>query len=358
MKKKILISTGGTGGHVIPATVFYEHLKDKFDIIISTDLRGKKYLEDNQYELKIIDTPKLRSNIFVIPLNFFLLFYIFIKSILFLKKKRIEILISTGGYMSLPLCLAAKFLGIKIYLFEPNMVIGRANRFFLKFCEKIYCYSNKIRNFPINYINKIITIKPLIRKKFYSKLTLKEKKYNDQFHIMIMGGSQGAKIFENHIHESIVDLSKKFKIKVTQQSNSKNIEYLQNFYLKNNIENYIFDFDPNLADLIVNADLCLSRAGASSLAELVFLEIPFIAVPLPSSKDNHQYENADFYKSEGCCWVLNQTDFNREKLTEILFNIFDNRNNFLKKTKNMQDFNYKNTWNDINQKIIGTINEN
>ena len=81
-------------------------------------------------------------------------------------------------------------------------------------------------------------------------------------------------------------------------------------------------------------------------------------MPLPSSKDNHQYENADFYKSEGCCWVLNQTDFNRQKLTEILFNIFDNRNNFLEKTKNMEDFNYKNTWNDINQKIIGTINEN
>ena len=86
MKKKILISTGGTGGHVIPATVFCEHLKDKFDIIISTDLRGKKYLQDNKYELKIIDTPKLTSNIFKIPFNFFLLFYVSIKSIIFLRK--------------------------------------------------------------------------------------------------------------------------------------------------------------------------------------------------------------------------------------------------------------------------------
>ncbi len=62
--------------------------------------------------------------------------------------------------MSLPLCLSAKTLNVKIYLFEPNMVIGRSNKFFLKFSEKIICYSNKLRNFPKVYANKIIDVIP------------------------------------------------------------------------------------------------------------------------------------------------------------------------------------------------------
>ena len=85
------------------------------------------------------------------------------------KKQKIEILISTGGYMSLPLCFAAKIFGIKIFLLEPNMVIGRANKFFLNFCEKIICYSNNIIKFPNKYKNKIAISNPLIRNKYYKK---------------------------------------------------------------------------------------------------------------------------------------------------------------------------------------------
>ena len=73
MKKKILISTGGSGGHVIPATIFFEHLSNEFQISISTDKRGYKFLNNKIYDLEIIDTPKL-NNIFLIPINLFLIF--------------------------------------------------------------------------------------------------------------------------------------------------------------------------------------------------------------------------------------------------------------------------------------------
>ena len=63
MKEKILISTGGTGGHVIPATTIYEHLKDKYEVVISTDSRGLKYLEINNYKIFEVDTPKLNKSI-------------------------------------------------------------------------------------------------------------------------------------------------------------------------------------------------------------------------------------------------------------------------------------------------------
>ena len=139
MTKKILISTGGSGGHVIPAITLYNHLKNTYEIMISTDKRGLKYL-DNNYKAFVINTPKL-NNYFLLPFSFLKILFLTIKSIFLLKKNNISTLISTGGYMSLPLCLAAKILGIKIFLIEPNMVLGRANKFFLNFSRKFICYS-------------------------------------------------------------------------------------------------------------------------------------------------------------------------------------------------------------------------
>ena len=135
MTKKVLISTGGSGGHVIPAITIYNHLKNTHETLISTDKRGLEYI-DKSYNVFVINTPKL-NNYFLLPFSFVKIFFLTVKSFFFLKKNNISILISTGGYMSLPICLAAKILGISIFLIEPNMVLGRANKFFFKFFKKI-----------------------------------------------------------------------------------------------------------------------------------------------------------------------------------------------------------------------------
>ena len=93
--------------------------------------------------MDIFDVRPISKNIVLLPFQLFNIIYLIIKSILFLKKRRIDILISTGGYMSLPFCLASKILNIKLFLFEPNMVLGRSNKFFIKSCVKIFCYSDK-----------------------------------------------------------------------------------------------------------------------------------------------------------------------------------------------------------------------
>ena len=157
MKKNFLITTGGSGGHVIPATILYQHLSKEANIIISTDKRGLKYLDKNIYQLKIINTPKL-NNIFHLPLNIFIIFFLILKSFFLLKSTKITKLISTGGYMSLPLILAARLLKLDIYLIEPNQVLGRTNKYFLNFCKKIFCYSVQIKNFPDKFKNKIAII--------------------------------------------------------------------------------------------------------------------------------------------------------------------------------------------------------
>ena len=356
MTQKILISTGGSGGHVVPATILYEHLKQKFHVCMSIDYRGLKFLDKDKYNLEIFNVMPITKNIFLLPYQYFLIIYLTIKSIFYLKKRKIDTLISTGGYMSLPLCLASKILNIKLFLFEPNMVLGRSNKFFLKSCEKIFCYSDKIKNFPKKYLDKINVIPALLRKKFYQ--IKKADNISDYISLLVIGGSQGAKIFDNLIKTSIIELSKKYTLKIYQQTNLINFENLKKFYKDNNIDCELFDFNEDIAKLMSISNICLTRAGASTLAEAVFLNLPCVTIPLPTSKDNHQFENALFYYEIGCNWILNQNEINDEVLANKLVNILGNKDEYLDKKIKMRNFSYQNTWNNINQKIISVINEN
>ena len=87
------------------------------------------------------------------------------------------------------------------------------------------------------------------------------------------------------------------------------------------------------------------------------MKIPFIAVPLPTSKDNHQLENANFYKNNNCCWIIDQNFF-EEKIEQILEEILSEKTDYQKKKENLEKINYQNTWNNVNQKILEYINEN
>ena len=356
MKKRILISTGGSGGHVIPGTIFYEHLQDEFDIFMITDLRGTKFLDKDKYNIEILDVTRVSKNIFLIPFQFFLFFISLLKALFFIKKNKIKTLISTGGYMSVPLCLASKIMNIRLFLFEPNMVLGRSNKFFIKSCKKIFCYSDKIKNFPNKFKDKISIIPALLRREFYD-IKINEK-INRNVDLLIIGGSQGAKSFDVIVRNSIISLSKKYQLKVYQQTNQKNFKSLKIFYHENKIKHELFDFNEDISVIMNKASICLTRAGASTLAELVFLNLPHLAIPLLTAKDNHQFENAFFYNQFGCNWILNQNEINDANLTNKLFNIINNKEAYLNKKINMKNFSYQNTWNNINQKIIFTINEN
>ena len=106
------------------------------------------------------------------------------------------------------------------------------------------------------------------------------------------------------------------------------------------------------------SDLCITRAGASSLAELSLYNIPFIAIPLPTSKDNHQYENAKYYQDKDCCWIIDQMNFDKEKFEYLLIDLLKNKDDFFKKKKNLENLNYQNTWNNVNENLLKIINEN
>tara|TARA_B100001093_G_scaffold498984_1_gene547732 strand:+ start:96 stop:1160 length:1065 start_codon:yes stop_codon:yes gene_type:complete len=353
--QKILISTGGTGGHVIPAKVIKEHLIDDNEIYYSTDIRGLKYLSFDTDKTIILDTPKFNLNIFF-PYKIVKLIYLVIKATLFLKNEKINKVVSIGGYMSLPVIISAKILRLSIFLIEPNLFLGRGNKFFLNFANKIFCYSDKLFNFPKKHLHKLELIKPLVFKTFYNQKENKNRK--DIFCFLITGGSQGAKIFDDIIRDVMSEISKSFTIKVIQQTSRENVNNLKNFYDSNNIENIIFNFEEKFIDLINISDLCITRSGATSLAEISYLKKPFIAIPLPTSKDNHQLRNAEFYEEKGCCWIFDQKKLNKENLLNFIEHLLNDKSQLIEKKKNLQKLNFENSWKYINQKLKKIINEN
>ena len=150
--KKIIISTGGSGGHVIPALNLYEHLKKDFDIKIYTDA-GAKYIP-REINKTLFDVKKYPKKKYFFPLKILFLFFAFIKSVIHLTNNKFDILISTGGYMSLPIVLASKIFNKKIFLFEPNSIIGKSNKFLLFFLIKFFVMT-KFKRYKKNILIKL-----------------------------------------------------------------------------------------------------------------------------------------------------------------------------------------------------------
>ena len=156
----------------------------------------------------------------------------------------------------------------------------------------------------------------------------------------------------------LINISKTCSLKVIHQTSRKNTNLLKNFYKENKIESTVFSFDQKLNELLKQSDICITRGGASSLAELSLLKIPFIVIPLPSSKDNHQYENAKYYKDKDCCWIIDQKNFDKQKFEELLIKISNKKDDYLTKRNNLEKLNYQNTWNNVNQNLLKIFNEN
>ena len=334
----------------------YDHLKKEFSVKLYTDVRGAKYIS-KEIDKIIFDVKQIPEKKYLLPLKIFFLFLAFIKSIIHLRVNKFDILISTGGYMSLPIVLAAKIFKTKIFLFEPNSIIGKSNKILLPFSKKIFCYDKNLLNINKKYKYKIIELPPILKRCFYGKDIVDKK--DDIFKILIIGGSQASLFFSENLKKEIIELSSKYKIEITQQlSRGFNANDYKNEYDKNNIKNNLFFFESNFLCKENDFDIAITRAGASTLAELAHLNIPFIAIPFPYATDNHQFWNAKRYFDPNCCWILEEKNFMPGDIYKIIDRIMIDKNEYILKKNNLKKLNENNTWENINKKFIKYFNEN
>ena len=358
---KILIATGGTGGHVFPAySLARNFIRNNYNVKLVTDIRGFNYLKDyKDLDLtKISSSPLNKKNLLELLFSIAVISFSVLRSIIFLLFNRPSIVFGVGGYSSFPVCIAAAILRINFVIYENNLIIGKANKYLLPFAKKIFVSYKELEGIPKKYDNKIFEIGNIVREEIINA----ENKYYDNkdkniISILVLGGSQAAKIFAEilpRVFKQIKDSG--ITIKVYQQCRVEQKNSLVNYYRNAKIESEIFNFTEKIIDYYSKANLVITRSGASVLGELINVKIPFISIPLPTSADNHQFKNAAYYKKKGFGYLIHEKDIS-EELYSLINSIFIDRSLIKNILTNQSQYSDKNIFININTHIEKIINE-
>ena len=360
-KNSIVIATGGTGGHVFPAYSLADHfIKKNYNVKLTIDSRGFQYLKD--YEelnlVKIPSSPLIKKNIFKFLFSASLILYSVLRSLIFLLFNRPSVVFGMGGYSSFSVCVAAAILRIKFIIYENNLTIGKANKYLLPFSKKILVSYKEIEGVPIKYNNKIFEIGNIIRREIIDfKNENTQNNRFDEIKILVLGGSQGAKVFAETLPQIFEKLKNyEIPIKVYQQCQNIQNEQLSKFYKKANIDYEIFNFTNKISDYYSKANLVITRSGASALGELINIKIPFISIPLPTSAENHQFKNAVYYKNKGFGYLIEEKDVN-EQLYGLIKSIFNDKSLIKNILASQSQYSDKNIFKNIDTHIEKIINE-
>ena len=342
--KKIVIATGGTGGHIFPAYSLAKHFIDnEISVEIVSDKRGIRYLKHYR-DVKIIKISSatiFKKNIIRSLISILVIIYSFFKSIIYLIFNRPNLVFGTGGYSTFSICIAAKILKIPFIIYENNLHIGKTNKYLLQYSKKIFVSHKELKGILPKYEKKVCEIGNIIRKEilnFQGKLELNNSEKN--LKILILGGSQAAKIFAEILPEVFKKCKKaNIQFKIYQQCLPEQNNFLKKFYKDLKIEFEVFNFTHNILNYFSKSNLVITRSGSSMLAELVNVKIPFISIPLPTSADNHQLKNAIYYEKKEYSYLIEEKNLNIElfKLIQKISNDKSLLDHMINKQKQYSD---------------------
>jgi len=359
--RKIIIATGGTGGHVFPAYSLAKHLLDnKINVEIISDKRGLRYLQD-YHDIKIIQIASstiFNKNIFQLFFSILVIFYSIFRSFIFLLINRPNLVFGMGGYSSFPVCIAAKILNIPFIIYENNLHIGKANRYLLPYAKKVFVSNKELEGISEKYQEKVCEIGNIIRKEILNFQVKPDSDQSDrELKILILGGSQAAKIFAEQLPRIFKECHQaKIPLKIYQQCLPEQNKFLASFYEDLNIDFEIFNFSNNILDYFSKINLAITRSGSSMLAELINVKIPFISVPLPSSADDHQLKNAIYYEKNGYSYLIEEKDLNA-KLFQLIKKISEDTSLLSQTISKQRQYSDKTVYENIDKQINKMIHE-
>ena len=307
--KNIFLVAGGTGGHLFPAIALAQRDKTK-NFIFVVDKRVEKILKKYKVRNFVVSSSKFNKNIFRLILGVFKILYGTFQSVLLIKKYRPKLVVGFGGYTSIPTILAAKIFNIQTLIHEQNAVMGKTNRLLSKISNKtaISFYSTK-------YAKKDAIFTGVPIRVFKKKKIKKDKK-----RVLVLGGSQGAKIFSQIIPKVLIGIKQEYlkNLMIVQQTRKEDKTILESTYNKLNVKCTVKEFFDDVQNEIYNSDIVIARCGASTLAEIEYCKKFSILFPLPTAMDNHQLENAKQFKKKNDCQIYNQNNIPYPKLRELL----------------------------------------
>ena len=322
--KLIVLTAGGTGGHVYPAEALAEELEKRgYALMLVTDKRGK-----NNYKGRLGQMPNVavlsggvvgKSKLFKLQ-SLLKTALGTLQALWVLYRNKPVCVVGFGGYASFPASVAAILSGTDLVIHEQNSVMSRTNRFLSKYAEIVAQSFRKVKYAPSE--EKTVLCGMPVRaaiveaaKKGYP--TLKE---NDKLQILVLGGSQGAKIFGDVIPAAIAKLGKKqaAKIRIYQQCRVGQENEIAAAYEGTGVELVVKHFFENMDELYAGSHIVISRAGASSVSEIAVVGVPSILVPLPTAADDHQTSNAVEIADAGAGIVIKQKEFSPDRLKKVI----------------------------------------
>ena len=329
---KVIVVAGGTGGHIYPAIAIINKIREKEPeseilYIGTSDRMEKDIIPQMGIEFIGLEMSGLnRKNIFS---NFSVLkkFKVAVKkSREIIREFKPDVVIGAGGYITAPVLYAAHKENIPILIHEQNSIPGISNKFIGNFADKI-CVSlpNSLHLFPKNKVvytgnprsEEIVEIERLSKKEL--GFTEKEKL------VIIVMGSLGSTTMTLKIKELIPGFNEK-NYQVLIITGKKYYDEYKDIEISSNIK--IVPFMDNLIGLMKDSDLIVSRAGASTIAEITAIGLPAILVPSPYVTNNHQYKNARELENAGACVIVREEEFSKDLIIREIDKLFDHKDQY------------------------------
>ena len=332
-KNKILIITGGTGGHVIPALNFFNYLKrNSKNVFLITDNRGYKYISNTEKKnILKIHSSHLTGNIIFKLLGLIKLLIGFIQSIIIYIKIRPKTIISFGSYASFAPLICFVFFKFffksKLYLHEQNSLIGQTNKLFSNKANKIFVNFDKGYPSLNKYKHKIFVV-GLPQNRINENLNFTQMKNENNINFLIFAGSQGSLDIINFFSKLINEI-KKFpnfkKINFIVQCPIQIQNQIKKLLIKSNFNYEIDSFFNNFEEILSKTNIAICRSGAGTINDLINHKIPAIILPLPSSKNNHQFENAKILSEIGCAILADKDLKELDKILLFIGNVIGDK---------------------------------
>lgn len=303
----IIMTGGGTGGHLAIIKAVKEHLGDqKLVYVGSTKGQDKQWFaDDEQFSHKhFFDTRGVVNQGVIGKIKSLLMMgKSTIEAISLIKKHKAQVVFSVGGFSAAPMAFAAKLTRTPLVIHEQNAALGSLNKLLQPYATNFV--SSYIEQSPI----KAYPIKDIFFQNAHIRKELKT--------IMFLGGSQGAKAINTLALEIAPALGKK-GIKIIHQAGAKNIDEVQKAYKNLGIQAEVFGFTTKLADYMNQSDFAIARAGASTLWELSASAIPTLYIPYPYAASDHQYHNAKFLVEKNLAWIMREDEIDNDAVLALL----------------------------------------
>lgn len=326
MGHRFILTAGGTGGHIFPALSVLEQLQAKgHEVLFITDHRfyGYQPHSDPSLSLKIIQSATLSGSF---PDKVWAGFKIMAgcaQAIWWLKQYKPSAVAGFGGYPSFPMMLAAQQLNIPTMIHEQNALMGKANRMFLPKASHIATSYQQVDGIPKRFQHKVVETGNPVREVFQhfrnEVYAIPEK--DAPFHILVLGGSQGAKILGDVVPAALNELPKtlRARIHMTIQCRLEQCAAMREALGLLGLGGFeISHFYQDVAERMAKSHVIISRAGASSVAELMMVGRPAILVPYAKAAGDHQTKNANMVSDAGGGWCIPEKECSAMHLATML----------------------------------------